>query len=104
MFKKASGTLTAPGQTVIAWNDDSTNVTCQYTITSINTSVTLLLEASTDGTQWDAVDPSGTSVTYVSNVTDTVVIRDSPFTQYRLTFVSEVGGTAAVVNVTFLLS
>jgi hypothetical protein len=89
MLSKLTATaLDTPGQTLVIDNSDGKLfMLCQYTITNINTSVTIRVEGSSDGTQWENLDSSKVDTVYLSNTTDSVYLS-----------------TAATIRVTFNLA
>lgn len=98
-----SGVLTAPGQsvTVNALYSDY-KISAQVTVSSINTNVVVRLEVSNDGTNWVNANSSGTDQTLTANGSYMLAVSDIPVSLARLLFVSETGGTAAVLNVNVL--
>ena len=89
--------LTAPGAT------DALNVktllyhTLAFTITSINTNVVLRAEGSLDGTNWFNLDALNADTTVTGNITDAFIFVGN-LAYIRGNFISESGGTAALVN------
>jgi hypothetical protein len=101
MIDSASGVLTLPGDTLTVSSIDARLILCQYTVSSIDTSVTIRMEVTANGTDWVNADLADTVVT--ENRSDSFILRDTPSVAARLLLVSEVGGTNARVSVTFLL-
>ena len=95
-----SETLTAPanGTTIeVAVPDafSTRNYTLFATVSSINTNVVIALEGSLDGTNWSKVIANQTITT---NGTSHYNVANHPLRYIRPIFVSESGGTAAVVT------
>lgn len=90
--------LTAPGTTASRSFAGYALATIQVDVASINTSVTLRIEGSNNGTTWFNMSTSST---------DTVITANGPYGfQFescpefvRVNFVSEVGGTSATIDV-----
>ena len=97
-----AGELTAPGTTteVLVYENNyfSTNdYTLIATVTNINTEVVVRLDGSIDGTNWgplisNCITKNGT---FVYNITG------SPVRYIRGNFFAEIGGTDAVVRISF---
>lgn len=97
-----AGELTAPGTTtaVLTYENNyfsTKDYTLIATVTNINTSVVVRLDGSIDGTNFgplisNTIDRNGT---YVYNITG------SPVRYIRGNFLSELGGTDAVVRISF---
>lgn len=100
MFNQTSAVLTTPGNVTI--NSSNTLYTlCQYTVTNVNTNVVLRLEVTADGLNWFNADSAG-DTTVTANGTNSFLLRQTPSFKQRLVYVSQSGGTTAVVNVTFV--
>lgn len=96
--------LSAPGSTdARSLSGGYTKAFVSYTVANINTSVTIRLEGSNDGVTWINLDPSGDK-TIAINGTDFYQLIDVTPLNIRFTFVSEVGGTAATIQVITRLS
>ena len=91
--------LTAPGTTTARDVSLFRNITVSYTIASINTSVTTRLEGSTDGSNWFNLDPGESNTTVTTNGTFAFILSNVALHRIRLNFISEVGGTAATIDV-----
>jgi len=91
--------LTAPGSTtglsVLRYKDH----VFQYTITNIDTNVVIRVEGSLDDTSWYTM--LSDDVTKLANGTYDVVVNDRRTKYIRFTFVSETGGTAAVIAIKY---
>lgn len=96
--------LSAPGTTTArSLSGGYTKAFVAYTVASINTSVSIRLEGSNDGSTWINLDPSGDK-TITANGTDFYQLIDVTPLNIRFNFVSEVGGTAATIQVIVRLS
>jgi hypothetical protein len=96
--------LSTPGSTdARSLSGGYTKAFVSYTVANINTSVTVRLEGSNDGVTWINLDPSGDK-TIAANGTDFYQLIDVTPLNIRFTFVSEVGGTAATIQVITRLS
>lgn len=96
--------LTAPGFTTTrSLSGGYTKAFVAYTVANINSSVTIRLEGSNDGTTWVNLDPSGDK-TLSANGSDYYQLIDITPLNIRFNFVSEVGGTAATIQVIVRLS
>jgi len=97
-----SGELTAPGTTAeVATYENNYFSTKDYvliaTVTNINTSVVVRLDGSIDGTNYGPL----ISNTITRNGTYVYNITGSPVKYVRGNFLSELGGTDAVVRLSF---
>ncbi len=95
--KLYSTTLVAPNDTT----NTEKRLLCErqvlfvYTVAAIDTNVVLAIRVSFDGTNWGTV---ATSATHTANGTFALTwLGGAPYVD--LTFVSEAGGTAAVITV-----
>lgn len=95
--------LTAPGVTSAFSMVGYKHATVSVTVATINTSVTLRVEGSLDGTNWFNLSANDTDTTYTANGTYGFVV-EATVDNIRLNFVSEAGGTAATVNGTVRVS
>ena len=92
-------TLIAPGEST---NDDNRVVSTKsctfvYTLATVDTSATIGIHVSTDGTNFGA-DPKSPDVVHTANGTFALTFTGAaPYV--ALVFVAEVGGTAAVITV-----
>lgn len=91
--------LTAPGTTTARDVSLFRNTTVSYTVASINTSVTVRLEGSTDGSNWFNLDPSENNTTITTNGTFAFILSNVALHRIRFNFVSEIGGTSATIDV-----
>lgn len=91
--------LTATGATQALDVSLYSRVTCQYIVANINTSVTVRLEGSCDGTNWFNLSPTDTDTTKTANGTYAFVLDSIALHRVRFNFVSEAGGTAATIDV-----
>lgn len=75
--------------------------TFQIVIAAIDTTVVVRAEGSNDGTSWFNMDDNGADTTYTAN--GTYILHKGDFTCYqvRFRFVSETGGAAVTVDVTY---
>ena len=94
--------LTAAGSTAVVNTEDYHNHTFSITLAAVNTSVDVRIEGSLDNSNWFNMDDTGNDTQYTTN--GTYLIHKPNFkTKYvRFTFVSEVGGTAATLDVTYM--
>jgi hypothetical protein len=90
--------LVAPGATigVETWKYNTNNF--QFTILTINTSVTVRIEISNDNLTWVNVDPNDNDIIKTTNGTYAISVN-IPGRYMRFVFVSEVGGTDATIDV-----
>lgn len=95
--------LTAPGVTAAFPMVGYKHATVAVTIATINTSVTLRVEGSLDGTNWFNLSATDTDTTYTANGTYGFVV-EATVDNIRLNFVSEVGGTDATIDATVRVS
>jgi len=103
-LSKVFDALTAPGSTPALFVGRITNHVFQFIISNINTNVVLKLEGSNNAkddppdvaSDWFNMDPNGTTVTKTANGSDAFK-RTAAVNWIRLTFVSESGGTDAVI-------
>ena len=94
--------LTAAGSTAVVNTEDYHNHTFSITLAAVDTSVDIRIEGSLDNSNWFNMDDTGNDTQYTTN--GTYLIHKPNFkTKYvRFTFVSEVGGTAATLDVTYM--
>ena len=94
----AQAALTAAGVGAAVNVAGYASITWQIVIASINTSVTVRVEGSNDGTSFFNMNDAGIDTTYVAD--DAYELRAScrGILQTRLRFVSEVGGAAVTVT------
>lgn len=100
--------LTAPGSTPAVNAENAHHVTYQIVVAAINTNVIVRGEGSLDGTNWFALAPkentvtgvtySGAEATITANGTFGLLFEATKAKFTRLTFVSELGGTAATLD------
>jgi len=90
--------LTAPAQVTTSRNFSGFNkLTAQCLIASINTSVTIRLEGSNDGTNWFNLNSSNLDTTFTANGVQSFVWQGIA-ANVRANFVGEVGGTAVTLD------
>lgn len=92
--------LTAPGVTAAILTGRATYHTFQYVVAAINTNVVVRAEGSLDGTSWFNLSASETDVTKTANG-QYGMSYNGVVPQVRFRFVSESGGTAATIDVTY---
>lgn len=92
-------TLLDPGNGVSQSVENYKSFTCQFSVASIDTSVTCRLEGSTDGTGWFNLDEQNQDATVTSNGNYSFISPIVSIKFVRFVFVSEDGGTNA--NVTY---
>jgi len=92
--------LTAPGNTVAVSGSAINKHVFQITLAAKNTSVDVNIEGSIDGTNWFKIKSS--DIQYTANGTYYIEAHDLQVTFIRFDFVSEVGGTAATLDVIYL--
>lgn len=93
--------LTAVGNTQALDVTPYRNITCQYVVAAINTSITVRQEGSNDGTNWFNLSSIGADTTITTNGVYSFVLSDISLYRTRFNFVSETGGTAATIDVRF---
>lgn len=93
--------LTAAGSSASLATPALTRHSIWCTVAAINTSVTLRIEGSLDGTNWANLDSSNADTTITSNGTYGFTFIGL-LNSIRVTFVSEVGGTAVTVDAKYL--
>lgn len=91
--------LTAAGSTAATNVANYSNYTWQVVVASINTSVTVRAEGSLDNSNWFNLDDSAIDTTYTANGTYCLRASNRAVKWVRFTFVSEVGGAAATLDV-----
>lgn len=97
--KHVENQLTAPSNSTNSRNMDGYSKGCiQILIANINTSVTLRVEGSNDNTNWFNLSTSNTDSTFTANGCYAFQFDSCP-QHVRTTFVSEVGGTSATIDV-----
>lgn len=99
----ATTQLTAPGSTPARSMAGYSKAYIQVVITNINTNVVVRIEGSNDGTNWANLSANNSDTTFTTNGTYAFQYQGCP-ANIRTTFVSETGGTAAVLDVTTSLS
>lgn len=90
--------LTQPGTTLARDINGCVFGLIQVDITNINTSVTIRIEASNNNTTWFNLNSLDTNTTITSNKSEVFRFNDCP-RYVRVNFVSEMGGTNAIINV-----
>jgi hypothetical protein len=97
-------TLTAPGATLAQAAE--TFISYQVTVANINTTVTIQVEASVDGTNYGVIPIRDSLITVAADKTVTLTANGTYIFSWagsgrfiRFRFVSEVGGTAATLDV-----
>ena len=97
--KHVESQLTAPSTSTNSRNMDGYSKGCiQVVVANINTSVTLRVEGSNDNTNWFNISTSNTDTTFTANGCYAFQFDSCP-QHVRTTFVSEVGGTSATIDV-----
>ncbi len=91
--------LTAAGSTTAVNIQEKNSYTFQVVVAAINTSVTVRVEGSLDNTSWFNMADDATDTTYAANGTYQLSKSGVKVKYVRFTFVSEVGGTAATIDV-----
>jgi len=91
--------LTAPGSTVAVEVSNYHHYTFQVTVAAIDTTVTVRAEGSLDNTVWFNLDDTRTDLVIAANGTYSMRASNRKCKHIRFTFVSEVGGTAATIDV-----
>jgi hypothetical protein len=76
--------------------------TIQMVVSNINTNVVLRAEGSLDGTNWFNLDDLDSDLTITSNGTYMMYKPTFVCLYIRINFVSESGGTSAVIDVTYM--
>ena len=89
--------LTAPGTTASRSFAGYALATIQVDVANINTSVTLRIEGSNNGTTWFNMSTSETDTVLTANATKAFQFESCP-EFVRVNFVSEVGGTSATID------
>lgn len=97
--KTTNAQLTAPSSTDAVTCVGYKNITIQFVIAAIDTSVTLRAEGTLDGTNWFNLSPTNTDSVFTANGTNAFNI-EATMDAVRLTMVSELGGTAVTVDST----
>lgn len=93
--------LTAPGTTQALDISNYSNVTCQFVVANINTSVTVRVEGSNDGTNWFNLAIGDAETIITTNKISSFVLQNIAIYRIRFNFVSESGGTNAIIDVRF---
>ncbi len=93
--------LTAPGSTDAKACLGYSKHTIQYTVATIDTSVTVRVEGSLDNTSWFNLSSGDTDTTDDANGTYGIIFEGA-LAYIRFGFVSEVGGTAATIDAKYL--
>lgn len=94
-------TLSAPGNTEPVFAMPHSKHTIQYTVASIDTSVTVGAYGSLDGTSWFNLDANDTDTTQTLDGTYGMIFDG--MTKYIVfSFVSEAGGTSATISAKYL--
>jgi len=93
--------LTAPGSTSTYKMAGRNNVTAQYTVAAIDTTVVVRLEGTQDGTNYFNLDENG-DTTITANGTYGFKVANISLNDVKFTFVSETGGTAATIDVVIM--
>lgn len=96
--KHVESQLTAPSSTNSRAMNGYSKGCIQVLIANINTSVTLRVEGSNDNSNWFNLSTSRTDTTFTANGCYAFQFDSCP-QHVRTTFVSEVGGTAATIDV-----
>jgi hypothetical protein len=91
--------LTAAGSTAATNVRPYSNITFQILIATIDTSVTVRVEGSMDNTNWFNMNDAGVDTTYTANGTYQLSKSNVAVEYVRFTFVSEVGGANATIDV-----
>ena len=100
--KKTWDALTVSGSTDAFGCKGFLNHTFQYTIASINTSVTVRALGSIDeGSNFSNLDASNLDTTHTANGTYSMRLPNTPLDQVKFQFVSEAGGTDVTVTPTY---
>lgn len=104
--------LTAAGQTVATNVSSFKNVGYSFTVASINTNVVVGMQGTIDDSNWFEMSLDSTAVTGASYLANRVTItangtyyiyaRNVNVSQVRFNFISELGGTAATIDVDFM--
>ena len=89
--------LTAPGNSEAIDVKGFLSHSWQYTISNINTNAVVRVEGSIDGTNYYNLDQDG-DTTKTANGTYGFKLSDTPLFKVRFVFVSESGGTDAVID------
>ena len=94
--------LTAPGTGEVIKTIGVNEITAQYKIAAIDTSVAVRLEGSLDNTNWGNLDADEADTTQTANGTYFLNYKGKiPYVRFN--FVSEAGGTGATIDVVFFL-
>lgn len=90
--------LTAPGFTDPLVVAGTKTITCVYEVAEINTSVTVRLEGSLNGSRWVNLDPLNVDTTKTSNGVYGLTVPAVALLLCRFRFVGEEGGSNAVIT------
>jgi hypothetical protein len=93
-------TLSAPGASTAIDSTPYSRIIIWYTVASVDTSVTLRVEGSGDGTNWANLDSLGEDTVITANGSYYFILDNVPAFRVRFNFVSEAGGAAATVALT----
>ena len=100
MVEKTFVQLIAPGVTAAVDASEVNNHVFQIKVAAINTSVDVNIEGSLDGTNYFQIKAA--DVQYIANGAYYISENDLQVKFVRFSFVSEVGGTAATLDVVYL--
>jgi len=100
-LKKVFTQLTAAGSTAVFRTNDVLDHTFQVTVAAIDTSVDIRVEGSLDNTNWFNMDDDLTDTQYTANGVYMLHKDNFKCEFIRFTFVSEVGGAAATIDVIY---
>lgn len=101
--------LTAPGNTTTRVANGYNTYLFDYNVATIDTNVVIRFEGSTidnpsADADWFNLDSSGSDTTITSDGRDSAAFNLTKLENVRVKFVSELGGTAATIDVTILMS